>query len=240
MGDWEDVFGNAAWDDIENSGFFDDEFEKDEQFLEILNTDNKQHVLSHPKDSSLFSSITKRIYDQSYDYSDRRKFKRVYSKDQYFNTSLFFDTKNSKEVYIPLFNYFDRNVNWLKTNLLDTIKLTKANKFFGAYKNIFNENQMKDLFLNGNVQNLTIPINPRNSLIYNSDFNIHIIDEVLHTKRIRFLIGIESNNQVQYTTIPIEGALRVRGDNIFRTDSHGNSLSNEMPDSNERYKIVSF
>lgn len=178
----------------------------------------------------LFEEILGRIKSQSYDYS------RIKDKNLY--TSLFFDVENPSNIFVPLFNYFDDTVNWLRTDIYNPIQLTQKYKFYGAYKNILNSEQIYELFESGKIKNLVLTSNPNYK--YNQDFNIQIAVEVLYKKRIFFLIKLVIDNQHKYTTIPIESALRVRGDNIFRTDLHGNKLDSQIIEDNKRYKIISF
>ena len=179
---------------------------------------------------TLFKEISGRIKSQSYDYS------RTNNKNLY--TSLFFDVENPSDIFVPLFNYFDDTVSWYRTNIYNPIKLTQKYKFYGAYKDILDSDAICELFENGKIKNLVLESDK--DYKYNKAFNIQIINEVLYKKRIYFLINLVIDNQNEYTIIPIEGALSVRGDNVFRTDQHGNNLDSKVMEDGKRYKIISF
>jgi len=178
----------------------------------------------------LFKDILGRIKSQSYDYS------RTNDKNLY--TSLFFDAENPSDIFLPLFNYFDDTVSWYRTNIYNPIKLTQKYKFYGAYKDILDSDAICELFENGKIKNLVFHSNKDYN--YNKVLNIQIVNEVLYKKRIYFLINLVIDSQNKYTIIPIEGALRVRGDNIFRTDPYGNNLDSKVMEDKKRYKIISF
>lgn len=178
----------------------------------------------------LFEKILELIKNESYSYN------RI--KDDTLYTSLFFDIENPSDIFIPLFNYFDDTVSWYKTNIYSPIQLTQKYKFYGAYKDIFDSDKILELFLTGRVKNLILKSDK--DYKHNEAFNIQIAIEILYTKRIYFLIKLVIDNQNKYTIIPINGALSVRSDNIFRTDPHGNNLDNKVLEDKQRYRIVSF
>jgi len=235
MGDWEDVFGSqTSLDDLEEMGFFDD-FSEDEYIVKSdLNPYNEVNL----SNKVLFKEILARIESQSYNYSARNGKRSRNMLKKSFNTSLFFDDANPSNIYVPLFNYFENTVSWYRTNIYNPIRLTKQYKFYGAYKDILDSDTICELFINGKIKNLVLSSGHRYS--YNPALNIQIVDEVLYTKRIYLLIHIVIDNQNKYTIIPIEGALSVRGDNIFRTDPHGNNLDGNVLEDKKRYQIFSF
>jgi hypothetical protein len=128
----------------------------------------------------------------------------------------------------------------LKTNINEPIRLTKQNKFFGAYENIFQADKIKEMFFANEIKNLEI--SPSCSgFSKNYNLSMLIIDELLYSKGIDFSFKVILNGKIQYTWIPIEGALSVRGDNIFRTDEHGNKLSEQLIFvENKRYRLCSL
>lgn len=184
---------------------------------------------------TMFEEILGRIKSQSYDYSKRNSNK---SQKKYLQTSLFFDVENPSDIFIPLFNYFDDTVSWYRTNIYNPMQLTQKYKFYGAYKDILDSDTICELFISGKIKNLILSSDV--SYSYNQALNIQIVNEILYTKRIYFLIKLVIDNQNKHTIIPIESALKVRGDNIFRTDTHGNNLDSKVMEDDKRYKIVSF
>lgn len=203
---------------------------KSKYIQQTYEVQKNQMNLSEIDKKVLFDEILERIKSQSYDYS-RIKNKKLH-------TSLFFDVENPSNVFIPLFNYFDNTVNWIRTNIYSSIQLTQKFKFYEANKNILDSDKIYELFANGKIKNLVLESDKKYK--YNEALNIQVVVEVLYKKRIYFLIKLVIDNQNKYTIIPIESALRVRGDNIFRTDPHGNNLDCKVLEDKQRYKIVSF
>lgn len=240
MGDWEDVFGSqTSLDDLENNGFFDGNgiSVQEKNKTSHINVNENQDFVNTFQREKIFDEIITRIEEQSYSYSYRNK--KHHIKGRSLHSSLFLDNNDSLIVYIPLFNYFDMKIHWLKTNINEPIRLTKKNKFFGAYENIFQDDKIKEMFYANEIKNLEI--SPSCSgLGKNYNLSILIIDELLYRKGIYFSFKIIVNDEIKYTRIPIESALRVRGDNIFRTDEHGNELLEQLPVEDKRYRIGSF
>ena len=77
-------------------------------------------------DNSIFYKIEDKIKNQTYNESSRNgnRIKDLnYLRQDSFSTSLFYEIKDTSQVFIPLFNYFDYKTNWLKVNITETIKL---------------------------------------------------------------------------------------------------------------------
>jgi hypothetical protein len=231
-------------DDLEDAGFFDEEHETELKMdygsMWHDKVDTNKYFVNTSDKNKIFNEIITRITGQSYNYSYRNMNKKYHMKGRSLHSSIFLDNNDSSIVYVLLFNYFDKKIHWLKTNINEPIRLTKQNKFFGAYENIFQADKIKEMFFANEIKNLEI--SPSCSgFSKNYNLSMLIIDELLYSKGIDFSFKVILNGKIQYTWIPIEGALSVRGDNIFRTDEHGNKLSEQLIFvENKRYRLCSL
>ncbi len=182
-----------------------------------------------------FQQIVDRITSQSYSYSDRNAYGKCGK------ISSVFIEKNNDSVfyYMPLFNYFEQQVSWVKVNAFMPIQLNKKFTFFNGY-DIFTQDDILQKFVDGSIQNLVIAkkmIKPFTINNTSPDYAIYILNEVLYTKRIYLVLHFVVGSEERWVEIPIEGALSTRGYNILRTDEHGNHFSKEKYIEDNRFKI---
>lgn len=185
---------------------------------------------------NIFNDIVQRIEQQSYSYSEQKNCKGK----KLLNTSIFYEKNKDGFYYIPVFNWFDTEVSWIKINSLLPIELDSKYSY-NKYPEITKTEMLKK-FLNQEVENLVISKDTVTKADI-TDFNSHtiyIINEVLYKKRSYIVIHCKVNSKDKWIKIPIESSLSGRGNKILRNDEHGNEFLDSPVEEDKRYKVYKF
>lgn len=192
------------------------------------------YVTKQTQDSDIsFDDIVNRIESQSHSYSNRN------SAGEGGKESSIFIEKIDKDIfyYIPLFNYFDREATWIKVDGSLPIKISKAYSYY--LHEVFTKDEINKKLKNGYIENFIISketVNKVDLSISQCNGAIYILNEILYSKKIYFVICFEVYGVKKWVKIPLEGALSTRGKDTLRTDEHGNDFSGNQYIRNERYE----
>ena len=255
MGDWEDVFGaSVSLDDLEAEGFFKHS-EKDENLFDIDTKELKQRkkelekIFEQSQKNKLLKKkikkvmtrieknklvdIVKRIREQSYSYSYRNS----YGKNGKVSSIFIEYDKNITYFYIPIFNWFEQEIIWIKVDSSKPIYISQKYSYFKHPQ--FSITDMEEKLELGLIKNFTFSKDniEKTNLNKLSETALYILDEVLYTKGIFIVICFQVYDRREWVNIPIEGALSGRGKETLRTDEHGNHFSKSVFDETKRYKI---